>query len=133
MRMRTEARVLGFFYKAMGNIELDRADPQAVLAFIGDATRPGRWRTYYKILSSFYRYALERGHAHRSALPSRAPKFPAQSPPPALHLLHRAIKAPARRRGRPAQGPTRPCGLTPTARFCCCSTAAPSASARRSP
>jgi integrase/recombinase XerD len=81
MRMRSEERVLGFFYKAMDDIELDRADPQAVLAFIGDATRPGRWRTYYKLLSSFYRYALERGYAHRSPLPQRSPKFPAQTPP----------------------------------------------------
>ena len=65
MRMRNEERVLGFFYNAMSDIELDRADPQAVLAFIGDATRPGRWRTYYGVVGSFYRYALERGYAHR--------------------------------------------------------------------
>lgn len=81
MRMRNEERVLGFFYNAMGDIELDRADPQAVLAFIGDAARPGRWRTYYGVVGSFYRYALERGYAHRSPLPQRSPKFPAQTPP----------------------------------------------------
>ena len=34
--------------------------PAEVLRFCGDATRPGRWRCYYRILRSFYRYALDR-------------------------------------------------------------------------
>jgi len=64
MRVRYDERVLGFFHNDMGDIDIDCVDPQAVLAFTGDATRPGRWRTYHNLLARFYRYAVERGYAH---------------------------------------------------------------------
>ncbi len=81
MRMHTEARELRFFCNQMGNIELTRVPSHAVLAFVGDARKPGRWRVRYGILSSFYRYALEREFVKTSPLPPRQPKFPAQTPP----------------------------------------------------
>ncbi len=81
MRVRNDERVLGFFLHDMGDIDIDRVDPQVVLAFTGDVSRPGRWRTYYRLLSRFYRYALERGYARCSPLPQRTPRFPAQTPP----------------------------------------------------
>ena len=81
MRFSNEGFALRAFAKAMGNIDLGSADPAMVMAFIGDATRPGRWRCYFRIFRSFYRYALERGLVERSPLPRQAPRFPPQMPP----------------------------------------------------
>jgi integrase/recombinase XerD len=81
MRMHTEARELRFFCNQMGDIELTQAEPHAVLDFVGDVRKPGRWRVRYWILSSFYRYALEREFVKTSPLPPRRPNFPAQTPP----------------------------------------------------
>ncbi len=81
MRMRSEAKVLKEFCQQMGALELAEVKPEAVLTFIGDARKPGRWRTYYGLIRSFYRYALERGFVQTCPLPPRPPKFPAQTPP----------------------------------------------------
>jgi len=81
MRMNTEARELKFFCTEMGAIDFEDATPAAVLAFVGDARRPGRWRVRHYIMNSFYRYALERGYVKSSPMPSRRPKFPVQTPP----------------------------------------------------
>jgi hypothetical protein len=81
MRFKNEGFALRAFCRAMGDIELGHADPAAVLAFIGDSRMPGRWRCYYRIFKSFYRYALERGFVRTSPLSGRPPNFPAQTPP----------------------------------------------------
>ncbi len=81
MRMRSEAKVLKEFCQRMGALDVAEIKPEAVLTFIGDARKPGRWRTYYGLIRSFYRYALERGFVKTCPLPPRPPKFPAQTPP----------------------------------------------------
>src|ERR1022692_4629821 len=81
MRFKNEGFALRAFCRAMGDIELGHADPAAVLAFIGDSRMPGRWRCYYRIFKSFYRYALERGFVRTSPLSGCPPRFPAQTPP----------------------------------------------------
>jgi integrase/recombinase XerD len=81
MRFQNERYAMRSFCRIMGNIQLRDADPAKVMAFIGDASRPGRWRCYYRILNSFYRYALDRGLAEHAPFPRHAPRFPPQTRP----------------------------------------------------
>jgi integrase/recombinase XerD len=81
MRFQNEGFAMRSFCRTMGNIRLPDADPAKVMAWIGDASRPGRWRCYYRILKSFYRYALERGLVERSPFPRHPPRFPPQTQP----------------------------------------------------
>jgi integrase/recombinase XerD len=81
MRFDTEAGMLGCFCRAMGDIELAKVKPAAVCAFIRDHGDSGASREYYKRLSSFYRYACDRGFVRTAPLPKRPPKSPPPQPP----------------------------------------------------
>lgn len=82
MRFRADAGVLRAFYRAMGDIEINEVDPGTVEAFLkGNGKVTAFWNQKYKVLRSFYRFAVARGTADRSPLPKMTPKNPAPLAP----------------------------------------------------
>ena len=80
MRFCTEKRTLKSFCRAMGDIAIEDVDPHTVLTFIagtGPVTR--FWHKKRDVLFGFYRFAMLRGYATTSPLPTVVPK-----PPPAF-------------------------------------------------
>ena len=82
IRLDSEARVLRAFCRSMGDINVKRVRPPAVLAFIagtGPVTRT--WKQKASVLRSFYRYAVGRGFAPSAPVPTMTPKFaPTRTP-----------------------------------------------------
>ena len=77
MRFSTEKRTLKSFCRAMGDIVIEDVDPLTVLAFIagtGPVTR--FWHKKRDVLFGFYRFAMLRGYAITSPLPTVVPKPP---------------------------------------------------------
>jgi len=76
-RLESEAQVLRAFCRSMGDIHIRDAKPAAVLAFIAGAGPVTRtWKQKASVLRSFYRYAVGRGYATNSPVPTAVPKFP---------------------------------------------------------
>ncbi len=76
-RFRTEATILKAFCKALGDVAMAQVQPQQVanyLAGTGPVTR--YWHRKYEALSGFYRFAVSRGYATHSPLPTTVPKRP---------------------------------------------------------
>jgi integrase/recombinase XerD len=76
-RLESEARMLRAFCRTNGDIDIKDVKPAAVMAFIagqGPVTRT--WKQKASVLRSFYRYAVGRGHATSSPVPTAVPKFP---------------------------------------------------------
>lgn len=77
MRFRTDANTLRAFSRTIGEVAVDDIKPEPVLAFIaGDGPVTTNWRHKFRVLGSFYRYALGRGFATVSPLPTSLPQFP---------------------------------------------------------
>lgn len=75
MRFISTAQVLEFFCRAMGKIDILAVDPQAVGIFLlgkGHLTRT--WHQKHGALKSFYRFAVGRGYATSSPLPTSIPQ-----------------------------------------------------------
>lgn len=77
MRFATEARTLKSFSRTLGDVDLDRIEPQQVRAFL-DGTGPMTrfWHRKFDALRGFYRFALARGYTPRSPLPTNVPRCP---------------------------------------------------------
>jgi len=77
MRFATEARALKSFSRALGDVDLDRIEPEQVRAFL-DGTGPMTrfWRRKLDALRGFYRFALARRYTPRSPLPTNVPRCP---------------------------------------------------------
>jgi site-specific recombinase XerD len=77
MRFATEARALKSFSRALGDVDLDRIEPEQVRAFL-DGTGPMTRFWYRKLdaLRGFYRFALARRYTPRSPLPTNVPRCP---------------------------------------------------------
>ena len=76
-RLESEAGVLRAFSRSLGDVDIRAVKPAAVLAFIagvGPVTRT--WKQKASVLRSFYRYAVGRGYALSSPIPTAVPKFP---------------------------------------------------------
>jgi len=77
MRFTSDARLLRAFCRAMGAIEVAAVTPEAVRTFLaGTGPVMAYWHLKYQILSSFYRYAIGRGFAAASPLPTTVPICP---------------------------------------------------------
>ncbi len=77
MRFISDAAVLRSYGRAMGDIPASTVDSEAALAFIaGTGSLTTRWGLKFRILRSFYRYALDRKLVSQSPLPERIPKLP---------------------------------------------------------
>lgn len=82
MRLCSEAGVLRAFCRAMGQIDVADVKPEAVRAFIaGTGPVTTNWKQKSSVLRSFYRYAIGRGFAAASPLPTTIPKFPPSKTP----------------------------------------------------
>jgi len=77
MRFCSDAGVLRAFCRAVGEIDVADVKPEVVLAFIaGTGPVTAQWRQKFRVLGSFYSYALGRGFATTSPLPTTVPKLP---------------------------------------------------------
>ena len=77
MRFRSQAPVLRAYCRAMGDIPVEEVKPECVLAFIsGTGPLTARWLEYHRVLGGLYRYAISRGFAATSPLPTDTPKLP---------------------------------------------------------
>jgi integrase/recombinase XerD len=77
MRFCTEARTLKSFCRAMGDLAMREVQTDRVEAFLagkGPVTR--FWHRKHQVLRGFYRFALARGYASFSPLPTIVPKPP---------------------------------------------------------
>jgi integrase/recombinase XerD len=75
MRFATEARTLKSFGRALGDVDIDRIEPEQVRAFLDGAGPMTRfWHRKLDALRGFYRFALARGYAPRSPLPTNVPR-----------------------------------------------------------
>ncbi|NIA16055.1 MAG: tyrosine-type recombinase/integrase [Nitrospiraceae bacterium] len=82
MRFRSDSGVLRAFCRAMGDVELSEVEPEAVQVFLmGKDTVTSFWHQKYKVLGSFYRFAIARGFTDTSPLPEITPKCPAPLTP----------------------------------------------------
>ena len=84
MRFRSQAAVLRAFNRAMGDIAIAEVKPESVLAFIaGTGPITARWIENHRVLGGFYRYAVGRGFATLSPLPTDTPR-----PPDSIDSVH---------------------------------------------
>ena len=84
MRFRSQAAVLRAFNRAMGDIAVAEVKPESVLAFIaGTGPITARWIENHRVLGGFYRYAVGRGFATISPLPTDTPR-----PPDSIDSVH---------------------------------------------
>jgi hypothetical protein len=72
MRYRSQVAVLRAYCRVMGDVAVEEVRPEAALAFIaGTGPVTARWREYHRVLGGFYRYAISRGFATESPLPTK--------------------------------------------------------------
>jgi len=79
MHFHSEDCLLRAFCRAVGGIELDISNvkPAAVQAFLdGKGPVTAVWGLKFRILRSFYRFAISRGFAAHSPLPTSLPQLP---------------------------------------------------------
>jgi integrase/recombinase XerD len=82
MRFDAANKILQQFSRAMHNPDIGHEAPDAVADFIRGAGLPSAtWTLKFRVLSGFYRFAISRGHAKDSPLPSSLPKLPPQQSP----------------------------------------------------
>ena len=77
MRYRTQAVTLHAFCRAMGDIDINAVEADAVRAFVaGQGPITTFWHHKYRVLEGFYRFAIARGFTHASLLPTTVPQCP---------------------------------------------------------
>lgn len=69
MRFRTEGNVLKWFSQRFGRMDLAQVEPTAVKEFLTGST--GFRHRHYRVLRGFYRFAINRGFAAITPLPTR--------------------------------------------------------------
>ena len=82
MRFESPEVLLRRFCRVMGNPEIREITPEMVAAFLhGSGPLSSAWMFRHRVLSGFYRFAVSRGHAAFSPLPTTIPKLPPQQTP----------------------------------------------------
>lgn len=77
LRFVSEANLLRAFCRALGAIEAAAVTPEAVRAFLaGSGPVTPFWHLKYRVLRSFYRYAVGRGFVAHAPLPPTVPQCP---------------------------------------------------------
>lgn len=77
MRFRTESAILNAFCRAMGDIDISQVSSTPVRDYLAGTGRiTAFWHRKFEALNGFYRWAVSRGHAPSSPLPSILPKRP---------------------------------------------------------
>jgi site-specific recombinase XerD len=95
-RFRSESVILKAFSKAMGDIDITKAEPEEVLNYIS-GTGPVTlfWHRKHETLRGFYHFAIGRGYATYSPLPRTLPR-PSRFFTPYIYSseeLHRLLEA----------------------------------------
>ncbi|MBV6274462.1 tyrosine-type recombinase/integrase [Alcaligenaceae bacterium CGII-47] len=96
LRSKTSMRSLRRFGRQLGDVHIGNIQPEQVLGFLqGTGPLSSTWRTKYRLLFGLYRFAISRGYAATSPLPSSLPKFPPQQSPYiySTQELHRLLEA----------------------------------------
>ena len=82
IRFETPERLLRRFCRAVGNPEIEEITPEMIVTFLrGNGPLSVSWKVRYRILSGFYRFAISRGHAAFSPLPTTMRQLPPQQTP----------------------------------------------------
>ena len=82
MRFESAEVLLRRFCRAMGNRDIGEVTPEAVAEFLqGRGSLSATWMQRYWVLSGLYRFAISRGYAAFSPLPTTFPKLPPQQTP----------------------------------------------------
>jgi integrase/recombinase XerD len=82
LRSKTARRSLRRFGRQMGDVHITDLQSERVLSFLqGTGPLSSNWRTKYRLLFGFYRFAISRGHVAVSPVPTTLPKFPPQQTP----------------------------------------------------
>jgi integrase/recombinase XerD len=82
LRSKTARRSLRRFGRQMGDVHITDLQSERFLSFLqGTGPLSSNWRTKYRLLFGFYRFAISRGHVAVSPLPTTLPKFPPQQTP----------------------------------------------------
>ena len=77
MRFVTEARTLKSFYRTLGDVDMNQVESNWVHSFlVGKGPMTHFWRRKFDVLRGFYRFALTRGYATHSPLPTSVPEQP---------------------------------------------------------
>ena len=77
MCFQTEAGILRSFCRVLGDINITEVEPDSVLVFIsGKGPVTTWWHQKFIVLNGFYRFAIGRGYADSSPLPTTIPKRP---------------------------------------------------------
>jgi len=74
---RAETRVLSSFQRAVGNVPLEKIEPQACLNFCRGTGPPTRfWERKHQTLHGFFAFVVSRGYLASSPLAEPGPKIP---------------------------------------------------------
>jgi len=81
-RFESARTLLRRFSREMGNPDIREVAAANVSAFLrGSGPLSASWMLRYRVLSSFYRFAISRGHVDTCPLPTSQPKLPPQQSP----------------------------------------------------
>jgi len=77
MHFHSEDCLLRAFCRAVGDVDISHVKPAAVQAFLdGKGPVTAVWGLKFRVLRSFYRFAISRGFATHSPLPTSLPQLP---------------------------------------------------------
>jgi site-specific recombinase XerD len=77
MHFHSEDCLLRAFSRAVGSVDISNVKPAAVQAFLkGKGPVTAVWGLKFRVLRSFYRFAISRGFATHSPLPTSLPQLP---------------------------------------------------------
>ncbi|MER8608647.1 tyrosine-type recombinase/integrase [Mesorhizobium sp. M1233] len=82
MRFESAERKLHHFGRAVGDRQIDEVTPESVIDFLnGDKAPTATWVLKHSVLSGLFRFAISRGYADRSPLPTVLPNLPPPQTP----------------------------------------------------
>ena len=78
-RFESTQRLLRRFARQVGDVHIDKVRAQKVSEFLrGTGPLSATWALKYRVLSGLYRFAISRGFANGSPLPTAVPALPPQ-------------------------------------------------------
>ena len=81
IRLERDGRRLHQFVRETSNVPLADIDPETVDRFLRGRALSSSWTSKYHSLAGLYRFAVARGYAATSPLPTERPKLPPQQTP----------------------------------------------------
>ena len=81
MRFDSPLKILKAFNRAIGSLDAERIDQEAVLAFLNRSKVSSSWHTKYSALNGLFCFAIRRGVLSASPMPYLIPKRPAYATP----------------------------------------------------